>query len=72
MPSMLAIRLDPQLEALLEQEAARTGRNKSDIVRDALRRQLWLSGFEEARRTLIPYAEAIGVFTDEDVFKIVS
>jgi hypothetical protein len=41
-------------------------------VREALRRQLKLELFEEARRELIPFAEAQGIFTDEDVFRLVS
>jgi hypothetical protein len=37
----------------------------------ALRRQLTLDLFEEARLQLIPFAEAKGIFTDEDVFRLV-
>lgn len=37
-----------------------------------MRRHLTLQLFEKARREIIPYAEAQGIFTDEDVFKIVS
>ncbi len=68
----LTIRLDPQLEELLEHVCEKTGRSRSEVVRNALRRQLTLELFEEARRKIIPYAEAQGIFTDEDVFKIVS
>ena len=28
--------------------------------------------FEEARRQIIPFAEAQGIYTDEEVFKLVS
>jgi len=41
-------------------------------VRDALRRQLALVRFEQARRGLLPLAEAQGFLTDEDVFADVS
>ncbi len=41
-------------------------------MRDALRRQLSLMRFERTRRRLIPYAEARGYLTDEDVFRDVS
>jgi predicted transcriptional regulator len=68
----ITIRLDPRLEELLEQVCRQTGRSRSDVVRDALRRQLTLQLFEEARRKMIPFAEAQGIYTDEDVFKIVS
>ena len=68
----ITIRLDPKLEDLLDRVCAASGRSRSEVVRDALRRQLTLELFEEARRKIIPYAEAQGIFTDEDVFKIVS
>ena len=68
----VTIRLDPSLEKLLDKVCARTGRSRSEVVRDALRRQLSLQLFEEARRQIIPFAEAQGIYTDEDVFKLVS
>ena len=34
--SELSIRIDPEMAALLEQEARQTGRSKSEIVREAL------------------------------------
>ena len=68
----VTIRLDPSLEELLDRVCQTSGRSRSDVVRDALRRQLTLDLFEEARRQVIPFAEAQGIYTDEDVFKLVS
>ena len=68
----VTIRLEPKLEELLDRVCSDTGRSRSEVVRDALRRQLTLQLLEEARRKIIPFAEAQGIFTDEDVFKIVS
>ncbi|MDX1428675.1 MAG: ribbon-helix-helix protein, CopG family [Rhodothermales bacterium] len=68
----VTIRLDPELEALLDRVCSDTGRSRSEVVRDALRRQLALQLFENARRQVIPFAEAQGIFTDEDVFKLIS
>lgn len=68
----VTIRLDPSLEELLDEVCRDTGRSRSEVVRDALRRQLTLQRFEEARRRIVPFAEAQGILTDEDVFKIVS
>lgn len=50
----------------------RLGRTRSDVVRDALRRQLALLQFEDLRKRLAPFAEAQGYLTDEDVFRDVS
>ena len=66
------IRLDPGLEEMLDRVCRDTGRSRSEVVREALRRQLTLQLFEEARRQLIPFAEAQGIYTDEDVFRLVS
>jgi predicted transcriptional regulator len=68
----LTIRLDPRLERMLDRVCRATGRSRSEVVREALRRQLFLDLLEEARRQLVPLAEAQGIFTDEDVFKLVS
>ena len=70
--SALTIRLDPDLEKQLERAAKRSGRSRSEIVRDALRRQLAVAQFEDLRRRIMPFAEAAGYLTDEDVFRDVS
>lgn len=70
--STLTIRLDPALEQQLDRVAQATGRSRSELVRDALRRQLALAQFEELRRRVMPLAEARGYLTDEDVFRDVS
>ncbi len=41
-------------------------------MRDALRRQLSLLTFEKLRKQALPFAEARGYLTDEDLFKEVS
>ena len=68
----LTIRLDRELERQLKRVAASTGRSRSDLVRDALRRQLALAQFAELRRRVVPFAEARGYLTDEDIFRVVS
>jgi predicted transcriptional regulator len=70
--STLTIRLDTKIERELARVAKLTGRSKSDLAREALRRQLAVRRFRELRRQAIPYAEAAGYLTDEDVFRDVS
>ena len=72
MNTTLSIRIDKDLEKLLEQAAKRTGRPKSELVREALRRQLSIESFQQLRKELLPYGEAQGWLTDEDVFREVS
>jgi predicted transcriptional regulator len=70
--SALTIRLDPDLERQLDEVARKSGRSRSEIARDALRRQLGVLQFDQARRQIMPFAEARGYLTDEDVFKAIS
>jgi predicted transcriptional regulator len=72
MKNALTIRLEPDLERLLDRLCRETGRTRSDLVRDALRRQLQLLRFESLRRRVLPFAEARGYLTDEDIAKAVS
>lgn len=70
--AMLSIRLDENLETLLDEASQRLNKSRSEIAREALRRQLRVSQFESLRRKVMPYAEAQGYWTDEDVFKELS
>ena len=72
MRSAVTIRLDPDLQKLLDRLCKQTGRTRSELVRDALRRQLSLLRFERLRRRPLPFAEARGYLTDEDVARDVS
>jgi len=70
--STLTIRLDRDLEALLTKASKRSGKNRSVIARDALRRQLRLEQFEAIRKRVMPFAEVRGYLTDEDIFSQMS
>jgi len=72
MKSTLTIRLDKDLERLLDRLCKRTGQTRSEVVRDALRRELSLRRFEDLRRRVLPFAEARGYLTDEDVMRDIS
>ncbi|MCH8123839.1 MAG: ribbon-helix-helix protein, CopG family [Bacteroidetes bacterium] len=70
--SVITVRLDADLERQLDEVSRQLGRSRSDIIRDALRRQLALESFEGLRQMLIPFAEARGYLTDEDVIREIS
>lgn len=72
MRNAVTIRLDSDLEKLLDRLCKQTGRTRSELVRDALRRQLSLMRFEQLRRQTMPFAEARGYLTDEDLVRDVS
>jgi predicted transcriptional regulator len=70
--SLLTIRLDNDLDRRLSRLAKLTGKTRSVLARDALRRQLALAHFEVLRKKAMPFAEARGYLTDEDVFRDIS
>ena len=72
MKGTLTIRLDKDLERMLDRLCKRTGQSRSDLVRQAVRREVSLRRFEDLRRRVLPFAEARGYLTDEDVFRDVS
>jgi predicted transcriptional regulator len=72
MSGTLTIRLPPDLAKKLEEVSRRSGRTRSEVAREALRRQLALDSFEQLRQRVMPFAEARGYLTDEDVFRDIS
>ena len=64
MDSTLTIRIDKELEQLLDDFSKQSGRSKSDLVRVALKRQLSIESFQQLRKKLLPYGEAQGWLTD--------
>ena len=69
MSNTITIRLDEKLAKKLAHVAERSGRTRSDVIRDALRRQLAITILDEVREELVPLAEKQGIYTDEDVFR---
>jgi len=72
MRATLTISLPPMLRRDVSRAAKFRRISESEFVRTAVQRQLWTEAFEESRRQAVPQARAAGIYTDEDVFKIVS
>lgn len=72
MKNAITIRLDDELNNLLNAVAKKQRRKRSEIVRESLRRQLLLQMFETLREQSLPYGEKSNILTDEDVFKAIS
>lgn len=71
--STVTIRVDAKLDRELTRLARSLRQSKSDIARDALKRQVALLRFRKTRQAVLSEIEAkSGVLTDEDVFTIVS
>jgi hypothetical protein len=60
----------------MRREVGRTARSlhltESEFVRRALQDRIWQDAFESTRRKLVPIARAKGIYTDEDVFRLIS
>jgi predicted transcriptional regulator len=70
--STITVRLDKELGRMLARVSRLSKRKRSDIVREALRRQLAIQAFEELRGRVAPFAEAAGYLIDEDIFRDIS
>jgi len=68
----LTIRLPDGLRADLQKLSQEQSKPISDIVRESIRRYVAVEKFRVLRRKVLPFAEAQGILTDEDVFKAIS
>ena len=69
---VITVRLGDDLMTILDEVCRRSGQTRSEVMRDALRRHLAVRRFEQLRRRAMPFAQARGYLTDEDVFEAVS
>ena len=72
MKDSLTVSLPPDISRELDALVKRSGRSRSEVVREAVRRQISLERFRALRGKLVPQAQARGLYTDDDVFKLVS
>ena len=72
MRESISISLSEELRTELDRFAETRGVTRSDVVREAVADYLFNQRLRALRARLMPYAEAQGVFTDEDVFRTVS
>jgi predicted transcriptional regulator len=70
--STLTVRLPEDLRQQLEALSASESRPVSDLVRESIQRYVTIQKFRSLRRAVLPFAEAEGLLTDEDVFDSIS
>jgi predicted transcriptional regulator len=68
----LTIRLPNDLRSDLKKLSQEQNKPVSDIVRESIRRYVAVEKFRALRKKVLPFAEAQGFLTDEDVFKAIS
>jgi len=72
MRQTITISIPSEMKKKLAEAVRRGHTNRSDIVREALRRYFAREEFQRLRGLMVAKAGRMGVFTDEDVFKKVS
>ena len=72
MRNTMTISLPPAVMREIARIAKAEGVSKSDVVRESVKRSLFIKNIDAIREWAVPKAQAMGVYTDEDVFKIVS
>jgi predicted transcriptional regulator len=72
MKETLTIRLPDDLREDLLRISKTEAKPVSDLVRDSLRRYVATYKFRKLRQRTLPFAEAQGLLTDEDIFKVIS
>jgi predicted transcriptional regulator len=72
MRNTMTISLPPAVMQEIARIAKAEGVSKSDIVRESVKRSLFIKNIDAIREWAVPKAQAMGVYTDADVFKIVS
>ena len=71
--STVTLRVDAKLDRELKRLSRSLKQSKSDIARDALKRQVALLRFRKTRQAVLSEIEAkAGILSDEDIFNAVS
>jgi len=72
MKRTLTIRIPDGLREDLQELSKTESKPVSDIVRESIFRYVAIRKFRKLRNQILPFAEAQGILTDEDVFNIIS
>jgi len=72
MRETLTVSLPGKTKRLIERAARESGLTASEYVRLAIYRKLWQDAVAESRRAGVPRARSRGIFTDEEVFRLIS
>jgi len=65
----ITIRLPDDLRKLLDEISKQEHLPVSDLVRESIRRYAAVYRFRQLRKKVLPFAEAQGLLTDDDVFE---
>jgi len=72
MNQAITIRIPEEIRKELREISRIEQKPVSDLVRESLRKFIAIHRFRKLRNMTLPFAEAQGILTDEDVFKEIS
>ncbi|MDO9578920.1 MAG: hypothetical protein Q7J16_13635 [Candidatus Cloacimonadales bacterium] len=70
MNQAITIRIPQEMRKDLEEFSKSVDKPVSEIVRESLKKSLTIYRFRKLRNMVLPFAEAQGILTDEDVFEM--
>ena len=65
----ITVRIPDDLREILEQISRSENKPVSDVVRESIRKYVSVYRFRKLRSQILPFAEAQGLLTDEDIFR---
>ncbi len=68
---LTSVQLRPKIAKMVAALMNKEGMTKTEIINEALRRFLLEREFEGVREKLTPYAQAKGIYTEEDVSRVI-
>ncbi len=68
----ITVSLPTTIKKKLDKYTKKEHINRSEIVREALKQYFIREEFNRLRSIMVPKAEKQGIYTDEDVFKLIS
>jgi metal-responsive CopG/Arc/MetJ family transcriptional regulator len=72
MRTVLSVSLPENISDELDKFAKKSGRNKSDIVKESLTLFLWEMKLKSVQQKLGIKAKKLGIISEEDVYKAIS
>jgi hypothetical protein len=72
MNQTLTIRIPDNIREGLQELSRNENKPVSDIVRESLKRYLAIYRFRRLKNMVLPFAEAQGILSDDDIFTLIS
>ena len=72
MNQSISIRIPDDIRKNLKAISKKERKPLSDLVRESLQKYIAVYRFRQLRNTVLPFAEAQGILTDEDAYKDIS